>query len=293
MTRSMTGYGRSQQKLGGWDITVEIKSVNHRYFEFSSRTPRSCSYMEDRLKNLVQSRISRGKCDLYLQLAATEGSNDEVVKVNIDLAKSYIESLKKLSEQTGLPFDISLSTLSKYPDVLTSERAAIDEDELWKCVSEVAEAALDNFVAMRETEGERLRADILSRLDTILVLTEKIEQQSPQTVENYRSRLYQKLQALLVDRNIDDTRILTEAAIFADRVAVDEETVRLRSHVKQFKEILDSSEPVGRKLDFLTQELNRESNTIGSKAQDAKSAAVVIELKSELEKIREQIQNIE
>ena len=293
MTRSMTGYGRSQQQLGGWDITVEIKSVNHRYFEFSSRTPRSCSYMEDRLKSLVQSRISRGKCDLYLQLAATEGNNDEVVKVNIDLAKSYIDSLKALSEATGLPFDVSLSSLSRYPDVLTSERAAIDEDQLWSCVSQVAEQALDNFVAMRETEGARLREDILSRLETVLSLTEKVEQQSPQTVENYRNKLYQKLQTLLADRNVDEARVLTEAAIFADRVAVDEETVRLRSHVQQFKEILSSSEPVGRKLDFLTQELNRESNTIGSKAQDAKVAAVVIELKSELEKIREQIQNIE
>lgn len=293
MTKSMTGYGRCQRQLGGWDITVEIKSVNHRYFEFACRMPRSCSYMEDRLKSLVQGRISRGKCDLYLQLAATEGNNDEVVKVNIDLAKSYIESLKKLSEETGLPFDISLSTLSKYPDVMTSERAAIDEDELWRYVSQAADEALDNFVAMRETEGERLRADIVARLDMVLSLTEQIEQQSPQTVENYRNRLYQKLQTLLADRNIDDTRILTEAALFADRVAVDEETVRLRSHVKQFKEILDSSEPVGRKLDFLTQEMNRESNTIGSKAQDAKAAAVVVELKSELEKIREQIQNIE
>lgn len=293
MTRSMTGYGRSQQQLGGWDITVEIKSVNHRYFEFSSRTPRSCNYMEDRLKSLVQSRISRGKCDLYLQLAATEGNNNEVVKVNIDLAKSYLDSLKSLSEATGLPFDVSLSTLSRYPDVLTSERAAIDEDELWNCVSQVTNEALDNFVVMRETEGARLREDILSRLETVLKLTEKVEQQSPQTVENYRNKLYQKLQTLLADRNVDDARVLTEAAIFADRVAVDEETVRLRSHVQQFREILSSSEPVGRKLDFLTQELNRESNTIGSKAQDAKVAAIVIELKSELEKIREQIQNIE
>ena len=293
MTRSMTGYGRSQQQLGGWDITVEIKSVNHRYFEFSSRTPRSCNYMEDKLKSLVQSRISRGKCDLYLQLAATEGNNNEVVKVNIDLAKSYLDSLKSLSEATGLPFDVSLSSLSRYPDVLTSERAAIDEDELWSCVSQVANEALDNFVAMRETEGARLREDILSRLETVLKLTEKVEQQSPQTVENYRNKLYQKLLTLLADRNVDDARVLTEAAIFADRVAVDEETVRLRSHVQQFREILSSSEPVGRKLDFLTQELNRESNTIGSKAQDAKVAAIVIELKSELEKIREQIQNIE
>lgn len=293
MTRSMTGYGRNQQQIDGWDITVEIKSVNHRYFEFSCRTPRNCNYMEDRLKSLVQSRISRGKTDLYIQLSDIGGTNGEVVKANTELAKSYIAALKELSAATELPLDISLSSLSRYQDVLTSERAAIDEDALWTAVCTVAKTALDNFVAMREVEGTKLREDILSRLENVLSLTETVEKQSPQTVESYRSKLYQKLTALLADRNIDDARVLTEAAIFADKVAVDEETVRLKSHVEQFKTIMQSPEPVGRKLDFLTQELNREANTIGSKAQDAKVAAVVIELKSELEKIREQIQNIE
>ena len=293
MTRSMTGYGRSQQQISGWDITVEIKSVNHRYFEFSCRAPRSCSYMEDRLKGLVQSRISRGKVDLYLQLANASGNSDAVVKVNVDLAKSYMASLRTLSEESGLPYDISLSTLAKFPDVLTSERAEIDEDALWQAVSQVAGEALDKFVQMREAEGQRLRADILFRISNIVALVDTVEKQSPQTVEAYRSKLYQKLTTLLADRNIEEARILTEAAIFADRVAVDEETVRIKSHLAQFGDILAQPEAVGRKLDFLTQELNREANTIGSKAQDAKVAAVVIELKSELEKIREQIQNIE
>lgn len=293
MTRSMTGYGRSQKQIDGWDITVEIKSVNHRYFEFSCRMPRSCTYMEDKLKGLVQSRISRGKVDLYLQISNVGEGGNSVVKVNLDLAKSYLASLQALSQETGLPYEMSLPILSRYPDILTSERAAIDEDALWIAVSQVAEEALNFFVLMRETEGKKLREDILLRLDNIEKLTEIVEKQSPQTVEAYRAKLYQKITTLLADRSIEDSRILTEAAIFADRVAVDEETVRLKSHLDQFRNILSQPDPVGRKLDFLTQELNREANTIGSKAQDAKIAAVVIELKSELEKIREQIQNIE
>ncbi len=293
MTRSMTGYGRSQRQIDGWDITVEIKSVNHRYFEFSCRTPRSCSYMEDKLKSLVQNRISRGKVDLYLQLTNTGTLCDSVVKVNLEMAKSYVAALQALSSATGLPNDIDLAVLSRYPDVLTSERVEIDEDALWQAVSQVAGEALDRFVQMRETEGARLREDILLRLDMVEKLTETVEAQSPQTVEAYRARLYQKLTTLLADRNIDDSRVLTEAAIFADRVAVDEETVRLKSHLAQFRSILVQPDPVGRKLDFLTQELNREANTIGSKAQDAEVAAMVIALKSELEKIREQIQNVE
>ncbi len=293
MTRSMTGYGRSQRQLDGWDITVEIKSVNHRYFEFSCRAPRSCGYMEDKLKGLAQSRISRGKVDLYLQLANTGTRCESQVRVNLELAKSYVAALQALSDATGLPNDLDLAALSRYPDILTPERVELDEDALWQAVSQVANEALDRFVQMRETEGARLREDILQRLGTVERLTETVQAQSPQTVEAYRARLYQKLGTLLADRNIDDARVLTEAAIFADRVAVDEETVRLKSHLAQFRDILTQPDPVGRKLDFLTQELNREANTIGSKAQDAEIAAVVIALKSELEKIREQIQNVE
>ena len=249
--------------------------------------------MEDKLKGLAQSRISRGKVDLYLQLANTGTRCESQVRVNLELAKSYVAALQALSDATGLPNDLDLAALSRYPDILTPERVELDEDALWQAVSQVANEALDRFVQMRETEGARLREDILQRLGTVERLTETVQAQSPQTVEAYRARLYQKLGTLLADRNIDDARVLTEAAIFADRVAVDEETVRLKSHLAQFRDILTQPDPVGRKLDFLTQELNREANTIGSKAQDAEIAAVVIALKSELEKIREQIQNVE
>ncbi len=289
--RSMTGYGRSQQQIGGWDITVEIKSVNHRYFEFSCRTPRNCAFLEDKLKTQVQNRISRGKVDCYCSIATTD-ADDSAVQLNRALAKSYLKAMHALSEETGLPFEVTLRDLARLPDVFTVERTAPDEQALAEAVRSVAADALDRFVAMRETEGERLSADIEARCETISELTAKIEEQSPRTVEAYRERLYQKLSALLADRSVDDARVLTEAAVFADRIAVDEETVRLRSHLHQLGEILIAPEPVGRKLDFLMQELNREANTIGSKAQDAKNAAVVVALKSELEKIREQIQNI-
>jgi uncharacterized protein (TIGR00255 family) len=288
----MTGFGRSEQILNGRNIAVEIKSVNHRYFEFSARLPRSCNFLEDKIKRLIQSRVSRGKVDVLLTITQVEGG-DSVVTVNRALAKSYLDALHLLAAETGLPCNIDAVQLSRFPDVLTVERADVDEDELWADVAAVTSEALDRFLAMREVEGERLCADVLSRLDTIEKLTGRIEEISPRTLEAYRSRLYQKLSEVLENRAVDDARVLTECAIFADRIAVDEETVRLHSHVAQYREILRQSEPIGRRLDFLTQELNRESNTIGSKAQDVEAAAIVVELKSELEKIREQIQNIE
>lgn len=292
MARSMTGFGRGEQVLHGRSITVELKSVNHRYFEFSARMPRTCGFLEDKLKSLVQSRVSRGKTDLYLTVTQIEG-DDAAVRVNHALAKSYLDALRSLAAQTGLSCDVTAQQLARLPDVLTVEHADVDEDALWEDVRAVAEEAIDRFVAMRETEGERLRGDVLSRLETIETLVEKVEARSPQTLENYRNRLYQKLSEILADRAVDETRVLTECAVFADRIAVDEETVRLRSHIAQYRKILSQNEPVGRKLDFLTQELNREANTIGSKAQDVEIAGTVVELKSELEKIREQIQNIE
>jgi uncharacterized protein (TIGR00255 family) len=230
--------------------------------------------------------------DVLLTITQVEGG-DSVVTVNRALAKSYLDALHALAAETGLPCNIDAVQLSRFPDVLTVERADVDEDELWADVAAVTSEALDRFLAMREVEGERLCADVLSRLDTIEKLTGRIEEISPRTLEAYRSRLYQKLSEVLENRAVDDARVLTECAIFADRIAVDEETVRLHSHVAQYREILRQSEPIGRRLDFLTQELNRESNTIGSKAQDVEAAAIVVELKSELEKIREQIQNIE
>lgn len=290
MPRSMTGYGRCQQVINGRDITVELKSVNHRYFEFSCRLPRSLGYLEDKLKGLVQGCISRGKCDLFLSVGADAANT---VRPNLALAEAYLAALRELAGKTGLPDDVGVSQLMRLPDVFTVEKAAVDEDALWQDVREAAERALSDFVAMRRAEGDRLRDDILARLDAVAALVGVVKEQSPRTVAEYRERLYQKLSALLADRTVDDARVLTEAAIFADRVAVDEETVRIESHLAQFRSILSESEPVGRKLDFLTQELNREANTIGSKTLDAPMAAVVVQLKSELEKIREQIQNIE
>ena len=292
MARSMTGFGRSEQLLGGKSIAVELKSVNHRYFEFSARLPRGCGFLEDKLKSLVQSRVSRGKTDLTLTLVQVEGENAEV-HVNTALAASYLAALRTLAEANGLPFDVTAVQLSRMPDVLTLQQKSVDEEELWQNVRTVAEEALERFLEMRALEGERLRTDVLTRLDTIESLVAKVEELSPRTLENYRARLFQKLSEVLADRSVDEGRVLTECAIFADRIAVDEETVRLRSHIAQYRSILEKDEPIGRKLDFLTQELNREANTIGSKAQDVEVAAIVVEIKSELEKIREQIQNIE
>ena len=292
MIRSMTGYGRSQQQLNGWDITVEIKSVNHRYFEFSCRTPRNCAFLEDKLKAQVQSRISRGKVDCYCAIVSTD-AGDSAVLVNRALAKSYLAAMRELAEETGVPFEVTLRDLARLPDVFTVERAVPDEEALTAAVQTVAAEALDRFVAMRETEGARLRADIESRSRTISGLTARIEEQSPKTVEAYRERLYQKLSQLLADRSIDDARVLTEAAIFADRIAVDEETVRLRSHIVTMRDALLKGGSIGRKLDFIAQEMNREANTILSKANDLATSNVAIDLKTEIEKVREQIQNIE
>ena len=292
MAKSMTGFGRCEQQLNGNTIAVEIRSVNHRYFECAARLPRTCYFLEDKLKALLQSRIARGKVDVSLSITRTEGSADEV-RVNAALAQQYLAALQEIAQATGVDGRVTALDLARYPDVLTVVHAEIDEDALWQDVKTVAEGALDRFIAMREAEGERLRADILSRLGRIEQLTGEVEHLSPQALENYRSRLYQKISEVLADRTIDEARVLTECAVFADRIAVDEETVRLRSHVAQYRKILSSDEPIGRKLDFLTQELNRESNTIGSKAQDVAVAGIVVELKSEIEKIREQIQNLE
>ncbi|MCI8755401.1 MAG: YicC family protein [Oscillospiraceae bacterium] len=291
MIRSMTGYGRAQQKIGPRDITVEIKSVNHRYFEFSSKTPRNCGYLEERLKTYLQEQVARGKVEANVFMQVTEGDATEV-ELNRDLAAAYVNALRSVTE-LDLRDDLTLSSLARFPDIFTVRRQQENEDEVWQAVKTVADEALGKFVSMREAEGQRLTEDILSRLAEVEKLVGLVEERSPQTVEAYRERLAAKIQEVLADRQIDETRIITEAAIFADRVAVDEETVRLHSHIAQFKEILESGGCVGRKLDFLVQELNREANTIGSKAQDAQMARIVVALKSNIEKIREQIQNLE
>lgn len=292
MIRSMTGYGRDQQLLHGRSITVEIRSVNHRYFEFSCRAPRGCAFLEDRLKRALQSAISRGKVEVALTLQTVESRNTSVA-VDHALAGQYITALRALGEEYSLPDDLTLSTICRLPDIFTLCRGEEDEEELAADVLLVLQNALRQFVAMRETEGERLKADVLSRLVTMEEHLTFVEERSPQTVAEYRARLTAKLTELLNGAVPDENRILTEAAIVADRLAVDEETVRLRSHFAQLRKILESTEPVGRKLDFLVQEMNRETNTIGSKCSDTAIAGHVVEMKSEIEKIREQIQNIE
>ena len=292
MIRSMTGYGRDQQLLHGRSITVEIRSVNHRYFEFSCRAPRGCAFLEDRLKRALQSAISRGKVEVSLTLQTVENRHTSVA-VDHALAGQYLTALRALGEEYSLPDDLTLSVVARLPDVFTVCRDEEDEEELAADVLSVLQNALARFVAMRETEGERLRDDVLARLSVMEEHLSFVEERSPQTLAEYRARLTARLTELLNGAVPDENRILTEVGIIADRLAVDEETVRLRSHFAQLRKILESTEPVGRKLDFLVQEMNRETNTIGSKCSDTAIAGHVVEMKSEIEKIREQIQNIE
>lgn len=292
MILSMTGYGRAEQVLNGRDITVELRSVNSRFFEYSSRIPRTCAFMEDKLKKLVAARVSRGKVELNLSIQNVTAA-DTVVQVNWQLAESYKNAFQAMADQMDLKNDATVGMIARFPDVLTQTAAPTDPDALWADVEQVAGQAVEAFLAMRAAEGEKLRADVEGRLTTIETLVGQIEQNSAGRVQAYTERLYARLKEILEDRSIDEARLVTEAAIFADKTAIDEETVRLHSHVAQYRAILALDEPVGRKLDFLTQELNRESNTIGSKCQDMSITRLVVELKSEIEKIREQIQNIE
>lgn len=292
MIKSMTGFGRGHQILNGRDITVEIRSVNHRYYEFSSRLPRSLGYVEEKLKSLLQGRISRGKVEVSVLLSNVEAA-DEKITINREIVKEYIDALRSVKEEFGLTDDLSLSNILRIPDAFTVVKTETDEEQLWEDIRSTAEEALEHFISMRENEGARMKQDILSRLDKIEEWVGVVETRSPQVVEDYRKRLYDKMCEVLSTTNIDEGRILLEAGIFSEKTAVDEETVRLRSHIAQFRSMLESGEPVGRKLDFLVQEMNRETNTIGSKVQDIEVTRIVVDQKSEIEKIREQIQNIE
>lgn len=292
MILSMTGYGRAQRAQNGRDITVELRSVNARFLEYSSRMPRALSFLEDPLKKLVAARVHRGKVELSLTVQNTQAP-DAVVTVNWALARGYRDAMVALSEQLELKNDMSAALIAQMPDVLTQTAAPLDEKALWNDVQVAAEQAVDAFLAMRAAEGEKLKADLLNHLDVVENLVGEIEKKTAGRVQAYSGKLYARLQELLGDRNIEESRLVTEAAIFADKTAIDEETVRLHSHISQYREILAGGGPVGRKLDFLTQELNRESNTIGSKCQDVEITRLVVELKSEIEKLREQIQNLE
>lgn len=292
MIRSMTGFGRAQISVEGYNITAEIRSVNNRYFDFSAKMPRTFSFLEEKVKNLLSTEISRGKVECALQIETT-ADESVIVSVNEPLAAGYIKAVEEISEKFNVKNDLTALSVARFSDVLSITKAPVDEDDLWQKVQVAVKEALSQFIAMRETEGEKLKKDVLSRADTIIENVAYIEERSPETVKAYSEKLLERMKTVLGDTQVDESRILTEAAIYADKVAVAEETVRLRSHIDQLHSMLDSSEAVGRKLDFLVQEINREANTIGSKAQDVDIARRVIDIKAEVEKIREQIQNIE
>ncbi len=294
MIRSMTGYGRAQATVGTINVTVELKSVNHRYFEFNSRVPRNYGFLEEKLKSFVGSLVSRGKVECYVSVENLEDSDVEIL-VNHGLATSYLKAYRELAERNELDIrdELAISSLVRNSDIFTVHKQEADEEKIWEAVKSVAAEAVAKFIAMREAEGEKLKNDVLSRADFILNKVSLIEERSPETVKEYNDKLLSRINEFLSDVQVDEQRLLTECAIFADKVAVAEETVRLRSHIDQLGQFLNSTEAVGRKIDFLVQEMNREANTIGSKAQDVTIARCVIDIKAEIEKIREQIQNIE
>ena len=292
MIKSMTGYGSAKGAVEGIEVCVELKSVNNKFLDTSVRLPRSFLFTEETIKSAVMTHITRGKVDVFVTVD-TSMADDMVVKVNEPLLKGYIAALKQIAKDNDLPNDITAMSVSRFPDVLNVEKKELDAEAVAAGIRNIAEQALCDFDAMRIREGAKLKEDVLSKLETIEKLVGIIEVESPKTVDEYREKLRQKLLEVLGTSGIDETRIVTEAAIFADKVAVDEETVRLRSHMAQLRTMLDGGSPIGRKIDFLLQEFNREANTIGSKCQNADIAHVVVDLKSEIEKIREQIQNIE
>lgn len=292
MVKSMTGYGCAKGESGKIGISIELRSVNNRFLDCSIRIPRVYTAIEDALKALVQKHISRGKVDVFVTLD-TSAADDVVIEVNQPVAASYMKALEELSKLYGVKNDVTALSLSRFQDVLRIEKSEADTDALSADLCNVLEEALCGYDTMRATEGEKLYNDISSRLDEIERLTALAEERSPVTVKAYREKHYNRMREVLQNTDFDENRILLEAAVFADKVAVNEEIVRLRSHVAQLREMLLADEPVGRKIDFLIQELNREANTLGSKGNDSEMARIVIDLKAEIEKIREQVQNIE
>jgi uncharacterized protein (TIGR00255 family) len=292
MIKSMTGYGSAKGAVGELKISVELKSVNNRYLDVSVRMPRSFLFAEDAVKAAVGKHISRGKVDLFVSVDSSD-ADSMTVKVNEPLLRGYIEAIRHISAEYGLSEGLGAVSVSRFPDILSVEKKELDAEAISEGIVAVTEEALRDFDAMRLREGEKLCADVLEKLAAIELLVAKVEQEAPKTVEAYRVRLREKMSELLSSAAIDENRILAEAAIYADRIAVDEETVRLRSHMSQLRGMLAGGSPIGRKIDFLIQEFNREANTIGSKCQNSDIAHTVVELKSEIEKIREQIQNIE
>ena len=292
MIRSMTGFGRDHRIIDGREYLIEIRSVNSRYYEFTAKLPRQYMFLEEKLKSLVKAGISRGKVEVSLSIYNI-GTSETSVTVNEGVVENYLNVLRSAGEKFGLTDDLTVSTIFRMTDAFSVVRAEADEDKIWAAVKETAEAALAKFIAMRETEGAKMKDDLLEKLSNIEKMTEKVCEYAPETVTAYRERLFAKMQEILENKQIDEQRILLEAGIYAEKIAVDEETVRLKSHFVQFRDMMNSDEPIGRKLDFLVQEINREVNTTGSKAQDLRVTRLVVDMKSEIEKIREQIQNIE
>ena len=288
----MTGYGRAVETIDGREITAELRSVNNRYLDCTVKMPRLYAFAEDSVKTHVKSAISRGKVDVFIAVNVMEDMQMRI-SVNHPVLEGYLSAMRSIASDYGVRDDISVTALSRLPDVFVVEKAEEDEEKLTQDILSVVDKALEKFTAMRTTEGVALEADLRGRAATILTLVEKVEQRSPVTLAEYRARLTEKMQEVLQSTTIDEGRILQEAAIYADKIAVDEETVRLRSHLNQLETMLTNGGAIGRKLDFLLQELNREANTIGSKGNDLEQARTVVEIKAELEKIREQTQNIE
>ena len=292
MIKSMTGYGRAVETVNGREFTVELRSVNNRYLDCTVKLPRMLSFAEEAVKQAVKASVSRGKVDVFITVRS-ESAADTAVTLNTAVLEGYLAAMQRMVTEFGVKDDISVTALSRMPEVFTIEKPQVDEEQLLSDLLSVVGKALDGYNAMRCTEGAALDKDLRSRGDTIRSLVTQVEQGNAQTVIDYRARLEAKLKEVLANTAIDESRILTEAAIFADKVAVDEETVRLRSHLQQMDTMLTTGGAVGRKLDFLLQEMNREANTIGSKCTDVRLARVVVDIKAELEKIREQTQNIE
>lgn len=288
----MTGFGRDHRIIDGREYLIEIRSVNSRYYEFNAKLPRQYMFLEEKLKSLVKAGISRGKVEVSLSIYNI-GTSETSVTVNEGVVENYLNVLRAAGEKFALTDDLTVSTIFRMTDAFSVVRAEADEDKIWAAVKETAEAALAKFIAMRETEGAKMKEDILEKLSNVEKMTEKVCEYAPETVTAYREKLFAKMQEILENKQIDEQRILLEAGIYAEKIAVDEETVRLKSHFVQFRDMMDSDEPIGRKLDFLVQEINREVNTTGSKAQDLRVTRLVVDMKSEIEKIREQIQNIE
>lgn len=292
LIKSMTGYGRNELTVHDRTLTIEVKSVNNRYLDCSVRLPRVYICAEDGVQRRVKRTISRGKVDVYINI---EHTSDEAVSVTLNqpVAAGYLSALHAMADTFQLSKEVSVGLLSRFPDVFRVDKVPEDLEQLTADIHQAAEGALEDFDAMRIREGQKLSEDLLGRLDALEGYTGAVEERSPQTVSEYRTKLMTKLQEVLEDRQLEESRVLTEAAIFADKVAVDEETVRLRSHIAQFRGMLREGSPIGRKLDFLIQEMNRETNTIGSKCNDLDISTIVVNMKAEIEKIREQVQNIE